>query len=91
MNNKGIKIPWWEPQIGEVEYNLVKKALEAFIFLHVDLDEFPKAGEEYAVDAMPTMVVLDTEGRELHRFVGLMEPEELARRLGEIAGRTADE
>ena len=70
---------------------LVKRALEAFIFLHVDTDEFPKAGEEYAVDAMPTMVVLDSEGRELHRFVGLMEPEELARRLSEIARRAADE
>ncbi len=70
---------------------LVKEALKAFLFLHVDTDEFPKAGEEYAIDAMPTMLVLDSEGRELYRFIGLMEPADLAQRLDAIVQRETQE
>ena len=62
----------------------VKRALAGFLVLRVDLDRFPEAGKHYRVDAMPTLLALSGEGRELHRFVGLVEPGELAGKLRAI-------
>ena len=68
----------------------VQKALEAYVFVKVDTDEFPAAGEHFDVAAMPTLLVLDGQGKELHRWVGMVETQDLAKRLvvlGEAAGR----
>ena len=59
----------------------VQRALESFIFLKVDIDEYPQCGERYDVDAMPTLLVLNGEGQELYRLVGLIEPQQLAEQL----------
>ena len=67
----------------------VQEALEAYVFVKVDTDDFPAAGEHFDVAAMPTLLVLDGEGKEVHRWVGMVETEDLARRLtelGEAAG-----
>ncbi len=56
----------------------VRRALRGFVLLHVDTDRFPEAGTYFDVHTMPTMVALDGDGNELRRFVGLMEPEDLA-------------
>lgn len=60
---------------------LVKQALEAYIVLRVDVDEFPEAIAHFKVSAMPTLLALDPDGRELARFEGLPKPEELAAKL----------
>jgi thiol:disulfide interchange protein DsbD len=62
----------------------VQKALEGYVFIKVDTDEFPAAGEHFDVAAMPTLLVLDSQGKELHRWVGMVETEDLARRLAEL-------
>ncbi len=59
----------------------VKEALAAYIVLRVDVDELPEAVEYFKIAAMPTLLALDSEGRELRRFEGLPEPEELAAQL----------
>jgi thiol:disulfide interchange protein len=64
----------------------VQKALEAYVFVKVDTDRFPSAGEFFAVAAMPTLLVLDGQGKELHRLVGMTDARELATLLGRLAG-----
>lgn len=64
----------------------VRDALENFVLLRVDTDQFPEAARFYAVSAMPTLLVLDGEGQERQRFVGIQDVEEFARRLVELAG-----
>lgn len=62
----------------------VQKALEGYVFIKVDTDEFPAAGEHFDVAAMPTLLVLDSHGKELHRWVGMVETADLAKRLTEL-------
>ncbi len=64
----------------------VRDALEDFVLLRVDTDQFPEAAQFYAVSAMPTLLVLDGEGQERQRFEGIQDAEKFARRLVELAG-----
>jgi thiol:disulfide interchange protein len=64
----------------------VREALEDFVLLRLDTDQFPEAVRFYAVSAMPTLLVLDAEGQERQRFEGIQEAEKFARRLAELAG-----
>ena len=65
----------------------VQQALEGFVFLRVDTDEHPAAGKHFDVVGMPTLMVLNAEGEELFRHVGLIEPRDLAEQLKEISRR----
>lgn len=62
----------------------VQTALDGFVFVRVDVDVDMKSGERFGVVAMPTLLVLSTEGEELFRHVGMIEPADLAERLNEI-------
>ncbi len=64
----------------------VRDALEDFVLLRVDTDQFPEAARFYAVAAMPTLLVLDGDGQERQRFVEIQDAQEFARRLAELAG-----
>ncbi len=66
-------------------HQAVRDALEDFVLLRVDTDQCPEAARFYAVAAMPTLLVLDGEGRERQRFEGIQDVEEFARRLVELA------
>lgn len=59
----------------------VQEALRQYILLRVDADEYPRTVEYYRIDAMPTLLALDGAGKELRRFEGLPDPEELAAQL----------
>lgn len=63
----------------------VRDALEDFVLLRLDTDQFPEAVRFYAVSAMPTLLVLDGEGQERQRFEGIQDAEEFARRLVKLA------
>jgi len=45
-------------------------ALADFVLVRVDVDEHPDLASRYGVTALPTFVVTDAGGRELHRFEG---------------------
>jgi thiol:disulfide interchange protein DsbD len=68
----------------------VQKALEAYVFVKVDTDAFPAAGEHFDVAAMPTLLVLDSRGKELHRSIGMIETKELAKLLEQLAESAGD-
>jgi len=59
----------------------VIKALDNFVFLKVDTDEYPEAAKFFAVVGMPTFIVLDTSGTEVYRQVGPIDAEELTDQL----------
>lgn len=62
----------------------VIEALQNYIFVEVDTDTFPESTKNYNVVGMPTLIVLDSEGDELYRNVGLITPEELSQKLNEL-------
>lgn len=64
----------------------VRRAMERFVLLRVDVDRHPEAGRHFRVDAMPTLLVLGDGGQELDRFVGVPEATALAARLANLAG-----
>ncbi len=62
----------------------VQRVLAALRFLKVDTDESPEAAQYFRVTALPTLIALDREGRQVFRKVGPMEWEpflELVKRL----------
>lgn len=46
-------------------------------FETVDVDEDPEKATEYGIEAMPTLVFLDKDGKEVNRIVGLVDKSEL--------------
>ncbi len=63
----------------------VQSALEAYIFVEVDTDIFPQTASTYQVVGMPTLLVLNDDGEELFRSVGLIETEVLYEKLTELS------
>lgn len=55
------------------------KKLQDVVIQHVDMDEDyaePLAGK-YNVRSLPTMIIADDEGNELHRFTGLTKADDI--------------
>ena len=69
----------------------VQAALDGFVFVRVDMDIDLEAGRRFEVFGMPTLLVLSSEGEELFRHVGLIEPGDLAERLLEIRATRREE
>ena len=63
----------------------VAAALDNYLFLKVDTDLYEQAASFYQVLGMPTLLILDTEGNEIYRTVGTIEPEEFSTKLNELA------
>ncbi len=62
----------------------VQKALEEYVFMKVDTDESPEVGQYLNVVAMPTLLVLDAQGKEIHRSIGMIEVQDLVELLNEL-------
>ena len=63
----------------------VREALEEYEFVKVDTDRHVEPSDHFDVVGLPTMVVLDSSGREVYRWVGMIEADELARTLSQLA------
>jgi thiol:disulfide interchange protein len=64
---------------------VVRRAMDRFRLLRVDTDRHPETARHFRVAAMPTLLGLGPDGKELFRFEGLMDPEELAETLAHAA------
>lgn len=62
----------------------VVEALKGFICAHVDVDKHAALAAEYHVESLPTFVVLDPAGRQIHRFEGGLGVEEFLAQLARI-------
>ncbi len=62
----------------------VREALEEFEFVKVDTDRHVEPSDYFKVVGLPTLVVLDSGGREIYRREGMIEADELARTLNQL-------
>ena len=62
----------------------VMAALGNYIFLKVDTDEHEEVAGHFNVVGMPTLVILNAEGHEIHRSVGMLNPQEYSQKLNEL-------
>jgi len=60
-------------------------ALDNYIFLKVDTDEHEEVAGHFNVVGIPTLVILNTEGLEIYRSVGILNPEEYSQKLNELS------
>lgn len=58
-------------QMNEIMLEMKNEFKDSVSFEIVDLAEFPKIESQYKISAVPTIVVLDGMGRELHRKEGV--------------------
>jgi len=63
----------------------VRDVLTSYEVLKVDTDQHVDSSVHFNVVGLPTLVVLDDRGVEIYRWVGKVEPEELAQKLGRFA------
>lgn len=56
----------------------VSAALKGYLSLRIDVDAHPEAGEAMNVRSLPTLIIVDHEGRELARMEGEIEAPALA-------------
>lgn len=69
---------WCGPckQMHPVFDKLAKKYRGQVNFIYVDIDKAPQLAKQYGVEAVPTLLFVDTKGQ-IHRQVGAMTEEEL--------------
>ncbi len=62
----------------------VREVLEEFELVKVDTDRHVEPSDYFNVFGLPTLVVLDSGGREIYRREGMIEADELARTLNQL-------
>ncbi len=62
----------------------VREALEKFELVKVDTDLHVESSDYFKVVGLPTLVVLDSAGREIYRREGMIEADELAQALNQL-------
>ena len=62
----------------------VREALGEFELVKVDTDQHVEPSDYFKVVGLPTLVVLDSGGREIYRREGMIEADELARTLNQL-------
>ena len=65
----------------------VQEALEEYEFVKVDTDQYVEPSDYFNIVGLPTLVVVDSAGREVYRQEGMVEADELARTLSQLAKR----
>jgi len=68
----------------------VQEILKGYQLVRVNVDDLPEVTKHYGVVAMPTLIVLDAQGRERQRLVGTMTVERLVRDLAQVRQQRAD-
>ena len=68
----------------------VKRELETYLLVRVDVEEEPELPRRYGVLSFPTLLILDHQGEEYYRITGFRTAEQMARELAaarKAAGR----
>jgi thioredoxin 1 len=63
----------------------VKQALESFRLFKVDTDRYPEVAEYFKIRALPTLVVLDKEAANRYRHMGIIDADDLVRKLVKVS------
>ncbi len=62
----------------------VVEALEEFEFLKVDTDRYVEPSDYFKVVGLPTLIVVDSGGKEIYRREGMIDADELVRALNQL-------
>lgn len=90
--NKYILIDFWATwckecnQMDEEAFKdpKVVHLLEKFVLLKVDVDKAPQLKAQFTVVGMPTIIVLNSRGKEIARVVGYQDAEQLTQFLQQV-------
>ncbi len=63
----------------------VRDVLQEYEFIKVDSDRYVEPSDYFNVVGLPTIVVLDPEGKEVYRREGMIDAAELAQTLSQLA------
>ena len=61
----------WCGPCKSLSSNLTKLDLSGLSFQEVDIDKEPSLSQQHNVRGIPTLILLDSEGNELRRLVGM--------------------
>lgn len=61
----------WCSSCKSLSSNLSKLDLKGLSFQEVDIDKEPTLAQQHNVRGIPTLILLDSEGNELRRLVGM--------------------
>ena len=67
--------------------NRIEELLANYIVVEIDMDTYMEVARSLEVVGMPTLLVLNANGEELFRSVGLIEADALAEELAALSGR----
>lgn len=67
--------------------NRIEELLANYIVVEIDMDTYMEVARSLEVVGMPTLLVLNANGEELCRSVGLIEADALAEELAALSGR----
>lgn len=85
--------PWCNPckKISPIFASYARRLGEKVKFLKVNVDEVKELSAEYEIRSMPTVLLLDSQGKVLERKVGFEPIKELLHQLREKAEKRRDE
>lgn len=66
----------------------VAKALEPYVAVRVDIDKERSLAEQYRIEGVPTIIFMDSAGKERRRQVGFLPPDEMAPLLTQYGSAT---
>lgn len=69
----------------------VRKTMERYHFLKVDTDEYVEPSKRFQVFVLPTLLVLHSDGIEIYRHVGMIDPKTLVKELSQLTETSARE
>ncbi|OPZ94146.1 MAG: Thioredoxin [Firmicutes bacterium ADurb.Bin419] len=58
-----------------------EKLMKNYVLLKLDVDANPQLSQKYQAYSLPTIIILDYNGREIKRIIGYQSPEQLLTQL----------
>lgn len=68
---------------------VVARAGKQFVPVLIDVDQQPRLAEKYNVEAIPTVIFLDGNGKVLHRSMGYHDTKAFLKMMDQAAGKKA--
>jgi len=64
--------------------NVIESVKEKAVAIKIDVDENGDLASKYRIRSLPTIMFLDEEGKEIHRFIGYRDASGFLKELGRV-------